>query len=98
MNDGAAYEEAGRYRVTVTPHVNMAEDLPDGARVETIDYELYHIHGDRAERLDVSVEEDEGFVESLTFETDGFSAFVLKYTVDFKYENPETGETYGYSL
>ncbi len=84
--DGEAFKESGRYRVTVLPEgeVNMLADVPEGAEVTDIAYTLYHIHDDRLEMLGVDVNQEEGFVESFTFETEGFSTFVLEYTVEFE--------------
>lgn len=95
--EGEAYAESGRYRVTVTPDLNVWAELPEGASVTGTEYALYHIHGGSAERLAVDVSEEEGVVESLVFETDGFSAFVLVFTVDFTYVG-EDGELYTFSL
>ena len=103
--EGGEYAESGYYSVRVTPaeEINVLAEVPEGATVTGITYELYQIHGDEAERLDVTVEEKEGVIEGISFETENFSAFVLRYTVDFHFDvvvegapsGDETGEETG---
>ena len=38
--------------------------------------------------------DENGKVESFSFQTESFSTYVLIYTVDFEYNDPETGETF----
>ena len=60
----------GRFAVTV-PHT---VEIPEGAEVE-----LYHIHDDVAEKVEGATVEN-GIV---SFETNGFSEYVIRYTVEF---------------
>ncbi len=68
--DESAYTEG--FKVDVT--------LPDG--VIGTDFHLYHVHNGAVEELPVVIEGEEDEVRSISFITDGFSHFVLSYTVD----------------
>ena len=83
------------------------EQYQDGFKVEVSlpedvkgrDFRLYHIHeGEEPVEIPVrtvgTVDSETGLevVSGFEFQTDGFSEFVLKYTVDFEYNDPETGE------
>ncbi len=87
--DENAYEKG--FKVDVT--------LPDG--VIGTDFRLFHVHDGEVEELTVSVESSKNAdgqeqADSMTFITEGFSQFVLTYTVDF--HNEADGKTYNYSI
>ena len=76
------------YKVFDISLENVAEEnFEEGFKVELAlpadvkgtDYALYHIHEDKIEELAVEVVDGKA-----SFTTDGFSQFVLKYTVDFE--------------
>ena len=60
----------GRFAVTV-PHT---VEIPEGAEIE-----LYHIHNDVAEKVEGATVEN----GTVSFETNGFSEYVIRYTVEF---------------
>ncbi|MBR3238142.1 MAG: Cna B-type domain-containing protein [Oscillospiraceae bacterium] len=93
----------GPVAVTVMPtELNVLAELPEGTATEDIQYQLIHIHDDGSTEIvhlpegAVVVSED-GKVESFSFETESFSTYVFKYTVDFEYTDPETGKTFTWS-
>ena len=80
--DTKAYE--GGFKVSVS----LPEEIRGASK-----FQLYHLHGnEEPERIDMttvgSVDEKTGLetVSGFEFVTDGFSEFVLRYTVDFTYE------------
>ena len=86
--DTKAYE--GGFKVSVS--------LPEEIRGAS-EFQLYHLHGnEEPERIDMttvgSVDEKTGLetVSGFEFVTDGFSEFVLRYTVDFTYVDEEGKE------
>lgn len=83
----------GDVAVTVTPvDLNVLEGVPEGATVENITCKLYHIHDDGTREIVKGVAFDvseDGTVNSFTFNTDGFSTYVIVYTVDFGYVDLE---------
>ena len=65
------------------------------------DFTLYHLHDDKLEKVDVELKAEETGkgtqnVSGFSFETTGFSQFVLSYTVDFHWE--VDGQMYDYSI
>ncbi|MBQ8159449.1 MAG: hypothetical protein IJ083_01755 [Clostridia bacterium] len=83
----------------------------DGFRVDVVlptalvgrEFELYHIHDDVVTDITATLEIDGDEIQDgnrrlkgFSFMTDGFSQFVLKYTVDFSYS--VNGQTYHFSL
>ena len=81
--------KTGEVEVTLMPgDLNALADVPEDATVENLEYELYHVHDDgtieKVEDAVFDVAED-GTVNSVTFTTDSFSTYVVKYTVDFTY-------------
>ena len=87
------YVAEGSFAVTV-PHT-LDVEVPENAKVT---YELFHIHevdGEiKAEPVENATFED----GKVSFVTDGFSEYVVRYTVDFEYTDPETGETYQFHM
>ena len=67
--------------------VNMLADLPENVDPDSIeyDYKLYHIHDDKAEPILARINNENGCIDELSFVTEGFSQFVLSFTVDFHY-------------
>ncbi|MBR2257107.1 MAG: Cna B-type domain-containing protein [Blautia sp.] len=74
------------------------------------DFELYHVHTDvygveTTEKIEnvtftsreVNSEAGLVAVSEAQFTTSGFSKFIVKYTVDFEYVDPETGEIFAWS-
>lgn len=93
QGNGGEITDDGEYRVSV-PLPEAAQHLtPQGARQKDITYTVYHLHGGDVEQLDAR--EEDGIV---SFTTANFSTFILQYTVDFEYVDPETGELYAYTL
>ena len=86
---------AKEYQVTVPVGVDMLGNYRDFGEILVINkitYQLYHIHTDEdgntsVEPIDSRVTDSEGQIIDFTFTTSDFSTFVLKYTVDFVYEN-----------
>lgn len=65
--------------------VNLPEELKGR------DFRLFHYHGGKVEELSLETSgttdnNNVDTVDGFTFETEGFSQFVLSYTVDFEYE------------
>ena len=92
LDGGEAFAEPGEYRVTVTPELDLAAQVPAGAEATGVHYVVYHIHDGEAAEVPAEVTED----GALVFTTDSFSDFVVSYTVDFHYA--VDGETYEYEL
>ena len=82
--------------VTLPSPVNL---VGEGEVLEGVRYELFHITDEgEKETIDAVTADDEGGVlTGFTFETTGFSTYVLKYTVDFTYVD-EAGEEHTFSL
>lgn len=93
VRDNQPVGGSGEYAVTLPLPEEAGSLTPRGARQKKITYTLYHVHNGQAEQLDVRAEGD-----VLCFTTPNFSTFILQYTVDFEYVNPETGELYAYNL
>ena len=77
--------KAGNYVVPVALNVPVSL-REEGETIENISYMLYHFSDDGIETanvIDFTVED--GRLLSFVFETDGFSSYVLEYTVDFHY-------------
>ena len=92
----------GPVAVTVMPSdLNVLADVPEGAVAKNVVYTLVHVHDDGTVEnvelpADAVVVGEDGKVESFSFETESFSTYVLKYTVDFHYGEEEVsieGET-----
>ena len=83
--DGAEFSETGDVSVTVRLEnaVDMYAGLPAGADITGVDYMLYHLHDGGVEALPVDVAEEGGVIEGVSFSTEGFSPFVLKYVVSY---------------
>ena len=89
LKEDAEVSPAGAYLV----HVNLSEPvvLPQKENMEItgVSYELYHIPAESGFPTRVEAEfsdnREEGLLYGFTFETDGFSDYLLKYTVDFTY-------------
>lgn len=79
-----ALDAAGSFAVTV-PH---PVDIPEGATVE-----LFHIHEVDGQMVAEKVENVTVENGNVIFVTDGFSEYVIRYTLDFEYTDPETGFT-----
>ena len=83
----------GKVRVTVDGlSIDLNALVPENAKVTGVQYTLYHIHDGSVSNPEVSVVENDHVIQGFTFETDNFSNFVLQYTVDFEYTDPESGE------
>ncbi|MBQ3327518.1 MAG: hypothetical protein IJG86_07120, partial [Clostridia bacterium] len=86
---------SGPVAVTVMPtELNVLADLPEGAVAKNVVYTLVHVHDDGTVEnvelpADAVVVDENGRVESFSFETESFSTYVLKYTVDFYYGDAE---------
>lgn len=80
------YVAEGSFAVTV-PHTI---EVPENAQVT---YELFHIHEVDGEIKAELIEDATVENGKVSFVTDGFSEYVIRYTVDFEYTDPETGET-----
>ena len=93
VRDNQPVGASGEYAVTLPLPEGAGSLTPRGARQKNITYTLYHVHNGQAEQLDVHAEGD-----VLCFTTPSFSTFILQYTVDFEYVDPETGELYAYTL
>ena len=91
---------ASAYQVFDISLENVPADQYDGFQVEVKlpenvigrDFHLYHIHDGETTEINLNTvsrpADDTGLevVSGFTFETNDFSEFVLKYTVDFSYE------------
>ena len=103
LTNGNGDAITGPVAVTVMPSdLNVLADLPEGATATGIQYTLIHVRDDGStETVDLPesavVVDENGDVRSFSFETEGFSTYVLKYTVDFEYTDPTTGEAFAWS-
>ena len=81
--------QAGSYIVNI--HLSEPVVLPQMENMEItgVTYELYHIQDGTSYPTLVNAEfndnKEEGLLYGFSFETDGFSPYVLKYTVDFTF-------------
>ena len=104
LTNGNGDAISGPVAVTVMPsELNVLAELPEGAVAKRIQYTLIHIHDDGTSETvdlpaDAVVVDENGKVESFSFQTESFSTYVLIYTVDFEYNDPETGETFMWSF
>ena len=104
LTNGNGDAISGPVAVTVMPsELNVLAELPEGAVAKRIEYTLIHIHDDGTSETvdlpaDAVVVDENGKVESFSFQTESFSTYVLIYTVDFEYNDPETGETFMWSF
>ena len=86
--EGEEISNTGAVVVTVTPeNLNVLDALPEGADPKDVKFELFHVHDGVTTPIELDegavVVNEEGKVEQFTFETDGFSDFILKFTVEF---------------
>lgn len=85
--------QEGAYRVTLPLSVDPEALVPADASLTGVSYRLYHIHEEQPREItDFSLENG-----LLTFTTDQFSDFILRYTVDFTYVD-EAGAEHTYNL
>ena len=88
----------GAVEVTLTPSdLDVLADVPETATVNKLDYELYHIHDDgTCEKVEDAVFDvaEDGTLNSVSFTTESFSTYVVKYTVDFTYVDAEGNERF----
>ncbi len=79
MPEGDEFTKDGQFAVTVDHAVDAASLVPEGAVIDNITYELFHIHNGEATQIeDVAVAAGQ-----VSFTTDGFSEYVIRYTVEF---------------
>ncbi len=79
MPEGDEFTKGGQFAVTVDHAVDAASLVPEGAVIDNITYELFHIHNGEATQIeDVAVANGQ-----VSFTTDGFSEYVIRYTVEF---------------
>ena len=107
-SNAAAAETA--YQVFDISLENVEADQYDGFQVEVKlpenvvgrDFRLFHVHDGVTTEINLNTlsrpADDTGLevVSGFTFETKDFSEFVLSYTVDFEYTDPETGEAFAW--
>ena len=85
MPEGDEFTKEGQFAVTVDHAVDAASLVPEGAVIDNITYELFHIHNGEATQIeDVAVADGQ-----VSFTTDGFSEYVIRYTVDFEVEGDQ---------
>ncbi len=97
--DTAELGEAGTYVVPVSLATPIDMTGAENAVIENVNTQLYHIvDGAPVEVENVKWDIREGVIYGFTFETDSFSPYMVTYTVDFSYTNPETGETKTFSF
>ena len=107
VDEESLLEEDAVYTVPVT----LPEPLPlvsESSAVfgkDDVKIRVFHIvtvDGTEEEQaVEVPVKDfaiEDGRLVSFTIETDGFSPYVVQYTVDFTYTDPVTQETYTYNL
>ena len=93
--NGEEYADPGNYSVTIYPEntVNIRDGIREDASIENITFDLYHIH-DGVEKITLSNDnvfiEENGTIDHFTYNTTGFSDFILYYTVDFSYTDTVT--------
>lgn len=79
--------------------VKGAKAAPMATQAQTDEDDLMSV---QAAVIDTSITEELNLVfneeNMVSFETYGFSVFGICYTVDFEYNDPETGETYSWSF
>ena len=82
--------ESKKYRVHIA--LDKPVDLLAGEEDVTVsgsDIALYHVSEGKPERVEASftLSEDGRRITGFTFETDGFSPYIIAYTVEFRYED-----------
>ena len=100
---GTKFGSNGRFKVVIKPedNINIFSQLPEDAKVQSVTYDIYHIHnGIHCEKLSSYnvITDETGDISNITFETQSFSDFVLRYTVEFTYTNPITNIKKEYSI
>ena len=99
--DGKEIEPAKAIRVTMT-----SDSIAKAAEAEKISASpaIVHVADDgNAEAnkniiADPASDSKDAAADSVVFEADQFSTYVIVYTVDFEYTDPTTGEVYYYSI
>ena len=76
-------ETEGSFAVTVPHEIDYNGLLPEGAVLDKVTYELFHIHEVDGAMVAESLGEPTVAEGTVSFNTDGFSEYVLKYTVEF---------------
>lgn len=100
--EGTKFSSNGNFKVIIQPeNINIFSQLPEDATVNSVTYDLYHIHnGIHCEKLSSCkvMTNETGDIDNITLETHDFSEFVLRYTVEFTYTNPVTSVKKIYSI
>lgn len=70
----------------------------DPVKVENADdVKAVHFQKKSTEILDTNAKENKKGVKTVSFDAESFSVYGIVYTVDFEYENPDTGEKFAWS-
>lgn len=83
--NGEEIEPSGTVQVDI--QLDALQQVASESNVTLVHFE------DKVNEVDASLSG-----ETLSFETDSFSVYGVMYTVDFEYTDPESGETYYYSI
>ena len=90
INPVAELADAENYQTTLTlPRpINMLGDVTENVTITNQDIQLFHVKEDEngqlyAEQVSVIPSVQDGIIDAITFTTDGFSKYILKYTVEF---------------
>ena len=100
LTDEAARAKAYSVPVVLdTPIDLLAGQEAENVSIVNVSYTLYHFaeDGSYTEVEEIKAEREENLLTGFSFTTEGFSSFLLKYTVDFTYETDD-GKSYELSL
>ena len=86
---GAESAGDGTYSVTVRTRINLRDGLDENAAIDTVSYALYTLNGIEPVSLPVSVTREGDTVTALTFRTNVWGLYLLRYVVDYSIA-PET--------
>ena len=92
LTEGAHKAESYSVPVSFDAPIDVFADNPDrNASIVRVSCTLYHFQEDGSYTVvkDAQVNWADNLLTGFTFTTDGFSAFLLKYTVDFVYRSAE---------
>ena len=80
---GAESAGDGTYSVTVRTRINLRDGLDENAVIDTASYALYTLNGIEPVSLPVSVTREGDTVTALTFRTNVWGLYLLRYVVDY---------------
>ena len=85
-----------RYGYEIEPAIPIRVTM-SAAAVEEAAPVVVHVDGEGEAEI-IAHDEAASEAEEIVFDAEAFSVYAIVYTVDFEYEDPETGESYFYSI